>query len=514
MSEKITFKELVEQISRQSRQSRSSTTHFIHELVRIIEKGLKESGSVSISGFGKFELLQSEPRQQAHPVTGEMITVAGRKRVVFKPTKEFREGVNHPFAGVAGRVLEKAADLLDAEETGLLQEEAAEASEPSSASADESMSREKSSEKSGEESRESLDGLLIEHDNPRFTPSPSEKKVSETAEAGSVKPPLVEEPRPVESAPATTGRKEPVIRLGYDEEPDKKDSGNTPSRGGTPAAAAGLHTPEEQTLANEVQKSGSLNWTYTAAVIIALLIFIILFIMYQQNREASESVTERLPDTQNQVEQAETLPPSSDAALPQNGTSSKGTSAGESETGAAATGGPGVQGSGISASGAGSADAGSTHEGSSAATGTTAGQGADTQAASPATTGTTQSEFETVNFTVEPGQSLWTIADTQLGNPYLWPVLYYLNQHKLENPNYLPADADILLPTISDPENLNEFEREQVAQGYFKLYEWNVQFNPEEARYFLWAVGVFSPSLLDQPPSDVIREDLDFARNR
>src|SRR5690625_6116102 len=98
MSEKITFKELVEQISRQSRQSRSSTTHFIHELVRIIEKGLKESGSVSISGFGKFELLQSEPRQQAHPVTGEMITVAGRKRVVFKPTKEFREGVNHHFA--------------------------------------------------------------------------------------------------------------------------------------------------------------------------------------------------------------------------------------------------------------------------------------------------------------------------------------------------------------------------------------------------------------------------------
>src|SRR5690625_210963 len=97
MSGKMTVNELVEQISRQSRQSRSSTTHFIHELVRIIEKGLKESGSVSISGFGKFELLQSEPRQQAHPVTGEMITVAGRKRVVFKPTKEFREGVNHPF---------------------------------------------------------------------------------------------------------------------------------------------------------------------------------------------------------------------------------------------------------------------------------------------------------------------------------------------------------------------------------------------------------------------------------
>ncbi len=56
MSEKITFKELVELIAKQSQQSQSSANSFITELVQIIESGLKSSGSVSISGFGKFEL--------------------------------------------------------------------------------------------------------------------------------------------------------------------------------------------------------------------------------------------------------------------------------------------------------------------------------------------------------------------------------------------------------------------------------------------------------------------------
>jgi hypothetical protein len=125
-----------------------------------------------------------------------------------------------------------------------------------------------------------------------------------------------------------------------------------------------------------------------------------------------------------------------------------------------------------------------------------------------------QTEFETSPLTVEAGQSLWTIAESELGNPYLWPVLYNLNRDVMDNPNQLPESSDISIPDISDPDNLNEFEREQVALGYFSLYEWNRANNPDEARFFLWAVGVFSPDLLDQPPADVDPDDLEFARNR
>jgi hypothetical protein len=125
-----------------------------------------------------------------------------------------------------------------------------------------------------------------------------------------------------------------------------------------------------------------------------------------------------------------------------------------------------------------------------------------------------QTAFELETYSIQDGQSLWSIAEFQLGNPYLWPVIYYLNRDNLENPNQIASASEIEIPSISDPENLNEFEREQVALGYFSLYEWNRVNNPDEARYFLWAVGVFSPDLLDQPPSQVDPDDLAFARNR
>jgi hypothetical protein len=122
--------------------------------------------------------------------------------------------------------------------------------------------------------------------------------------------------------------------------------------------------------------------------------------------------------------------------------------------------------------------------------------------------------LETFEYSVESGQSLWTIAESELGNPYLWPLIYHLNKEEMGNPNQITANSSLQIPSISDPDNLSEFEREQVAQGYFSLYEWNRENNPSDAQYFLWAVGVFSQDLLENPPSEVNAEDLEFARNR
>ena len=361
MSEKITFKELVELIAKQSEQSQSSTNSFITELVQIIESGLKSSGSVSISGFGKFELRWMNERMGTNPQTGEEITIPGQNKVVFKPYKALREDVNAPYAGLKSRIIREETEIF-------------EPAVPVQKSKD---------------SSETIDDLIIEHDNPHF-----------------VKP----------------------------EKPKKK----------TPVTAP---LPNEAKLAEEVQKSGSFKWSYAAAVIIALIAFIALFFMIQRGIDTTET-----PTTTPQIEQV-TPPVVSDE------------------------------------------------------------EPADVAEPEPPDT-EPQTEFETTSFTVEPGQSLWTIAENQLGNPYLWPLLYNLNQDILTNPNQLPAASDLQIPEISDPENLNEFEREQVALGYFALYEWNLENNPDEARYFLWAVGVFSPELLDQPPSDVDPDDLAFARNR
>jgi nucleoid DNA-binding protein len=160
MSEKITFKELVEIIADQSKQSQSSTNSFIHELVGIIESGLKRNGSVSISGFGKFELRWMNERGGINPQTGEEITIPGQNKVVFKPYKALREEVNKPYAGLKSKII---GDTIQAQEEVKEPGQAPLAAASSVASATGAVT---------------IDDLLIEKENPRF-PSPKvpEKKV-------------------------------------------------------------------------------------------------------------------------------------------------------------------------------------------------------------------------------------------------------------------------------------------------------------------------------------------------
>lgn len=420
MSEKITFKELVDLIAAQSNQSRNSTNSFIHELVGIIENGLKKSGSVSISGFGKFELRWMKSRKGVNPQTGEELMIPGQNKVVFKPYKNLRENVNKPFSHLESKA---AGDSKDTSESQSPDNDSKDEHQPdtedpfesllnnsdwnsafySSDEGDEEVEKESepnAAYSSVSSTSASVDDLLIERDNPRFSKDSSEDKPQESA----VK------------------------------EKETKKPGALPS---------------EEKIAKEVQESGSFNWSYAAAVVIALLAFIILFFMIQRFQGGDDQTA------QNQIELTTPAPDASDS--------------------------------------------------DEAAADNTEPEPSDTEA---------QTEFDTTPLNVEPGQSLWTIAEAELGNPYLWPVLYNLNQDMLENPNQLPEASEIQIPDISDPENLNEFEREQVALGYFSLYEWNRANNPEEARFFLWAVGVFSPDLLDQPPAEVDPDDLEFARNR
>lgn len=422
MSEKITFKELVDLIAVQSNQSRNSTNSFIHELVGIIENGLKNSGSVSISGFGKFELRWMKSRTGVNPQTGEELTIPGQNKVVFKPYKNLREDVNKPFSHLESNVVGESKDASEPPASSNNSDNTKESNEEdpfegilnnsdwNSAfySADESEDEKAKTAESNaayssvSSTSASVDDLLIERDNPRFqnVGSKSEPSVNSAKKEESVKPTAI---------------------------------------------------PNEEQIAKRVQESGSFKWSYAAAVIIALLIFIILFFMIQRYQGGDERTAE------NQIELATPTPDASDSDQP-------------------------------------AVD--------------------NTEPEPDPPDIVAQTEFNTTPLSVDPGQSLWTIAEMELGNPYLWPVLYNLNQDLLDNPNQLPESSEIQIPDISDPDNLNEFEREQVALGYFSLYEWSRANNPEEARFFLWAVGVFSPDLLDQPPAEVDPDDLEFARNR
>lgn len=476
MSDKITFKQLVELIARQSKQSESSANSFIHELVQIIESGLKQSGSVSISGFGKFELRWMKERSGVNPQTGDEITIPGQNKVVFKPYKALRETVNKPFASLKPEILTGESESEESsKEEGKSSEDSEDpfglndifgAENPQDSDTDDGDSTDTSDllgsdsdtqydpadpfgfDKKARESSISqdynkyIDDLIIEKENPHFGGTQTQAVAEEEENENDV---LVLEREAEEDQ--------------YEEKPKIAPS-----------------IPDESKMARKVQESGSFKWSYVAAVIIVMIALILLFWMMQRS---GEPIEETASSTENQNQTEQVIEPSTSD---------------ESET-------------------EGASDATENQE--SSAEDEAEQPTVDEESPPPATVDRqAQSNLETQSFTIESGQSLWDIAESQLGNPYLWPVIYHLNQDALSNPNQLLANSNIEIPTFSDPDNLSEFEREQVALGYFSLYQWNRQNNPDEARYFLWAVGVFSQDLLDQPPSDVDSQDLAFARNR
>jgi nucleoid DNA-binding protein len=404
MSEKITFKQLVELIAAQSEQSQSSTNSFIGELVQIIESGLQDTGSVSISGFGKFELRWMKERPGVNPQTGEKITIPGQNRIVFKPYKNLREQVNRPYAQMAAQVL-----------TGDDQKEpssSADTPPPSSAA---------------------TEGISLTPEEPADDDNDW----------------VVERPKPSPKAD------EPVS--------GKEDEAEPVQEKATPAAVTLSSQPEEElfdpfenhsdeVIINKVEESGQFRWSYAAAAMILLIALLALFLLMQRPQTEMEPAA---PAPQEQLdepaEETETVQPEEPAPEPES---------------------PPPQGD------------------------------------------LPDFPFEIDEINIDAGESLWSIAESRLGNPYLWPLIYELNRERIDNPNVVIAGNDLQIPVVEDPQELTETQREQVALGYLSVYEWMTGHQPDNARYFLWAAGVFSMDTLYSAEVRVDRQDWEFATQR
>jgi len=122
--------------------------------------------------------------------------------------------------------------------------------------------------------------------------------------------------------------------------------------------------------------------------------------------------------------------------------------------------------------------------------------------------------FELQPHSVLAGESHWTIADTQMGDPFLWPVIYELNKEQYNNPDFIRAQENLTIPSDADPDQLTDLQLEQVALGYLSVYRWTAENRPENAKYFLWAVGVYSMDILYSVENEVDANDWEFALRR
>jgi len=85
--------ELVEKIADQAKLTKVDAERALNAFLNVITASLKEGEDVTLVGFGTFTVGDRAERQGRNPQTGEVITIAAKKVVKFKPGKALKDEV-------------------------------------------------------------------------------------------------------------------------------------------------------------------------------------------------------------------------------------------------------------------------------------------------------------------------------------------------------------------------------------------------------------------------------------
>lgn len=86
--------ELINAIAEQSKLSKADAGRSLDAVLKSIENTLKSGDSISLVGFGTFEVKARAARTGRNPQTGREITIAAANVPSFKPGKGLKEAVN------------------------------------------------------------------------------------------------------------------------------------------------------------------------------------------------------------------------------------------------------------------------------------------------------------------------------------------------------------------------------------------------------------------------------------
>ncbi len=86
--------ELIAAIAEHANLTKADAGRALDGLTKTIETTLKASGSVTLVGFGSFEVKPRAARTGRNPQTGQEITIAASNVPSFKPGKGLKDAVN------------------------------------------------------------------------------------------------------------------------------------------------------------------------------------------------------------------------------------------------------------------------------------------------------------------------------------------------------------------------------------------------------------------------------------
>ncbi len=498
MSDKVTFRELVEAISEQSENSKSFTHDFLKDLVSVVQEGLETHGKVNIAGFGKFELKKMSEREGYNPQTGEKITIPEHNKVVFKPYKDLREVVNAPYEHLEAEKIEpeeeKTADEATAEAETTAEETIPPSPLPTEAEAQESEAEEEPADKAPWEEEMESEPEIVDEEDPfgldakyqvekefqqeqeepagedsdvvEFTPeSDAEEGQPEEEELPAEKEQPAEEEQ-MEKAGAIAGH-EVVEEEDFTGRSPESDTEEETAETAIPLEAADPPKRTHRRNRRDAQRGHSF-WIIAAGFILILMVVgAWYYLAYEQT-----SKNERVADTQQ--EQPVTPSPAGEQE-PSDETAGEASSAQQDQNRAEA------------------------------------GNGSTGQAQQQTAAG--GEEDKTVKtITISKGQTLWGLADENYRNARLWPWIYDTNQPEIENPNLIFVGQQLDIPLMrGDDNSLSTNDSLQVAIGYVETYRWYKENGLDNAKFYLYTAKKYHNNVLQYIDVKIDEADLAFA---
>lgn len=86
--------ELVDAIAIASDLTKADSARALDALIEVVKKTLKKGGSITVVGFGTFEVRKRGARTGRNPRTGEAIKIKASKVPAFKAGKALKDAVN------------------------------------------------------------------------------------------------------------------------------------------------------------------------------------------------------------------------------------------------------------------------------------------------------------------------------------------------------------------------------------------------------------------------------------
>ena len=86
--------ELIEHIAAHADISKAAATRALESTIDAVTATLKKGGSVSLVGFGTFEVTKRAARNGRNPATGAAIKIKAAKVPKFRPGKALKDALN------------------------------------------------------------------------------------------------------------------------------------------------------------------------------------------------------------------------------------------------------------------------------------------------------------------------------------------------------------------------------------------------------------------------------------